>query len=844
MRIVIDMQGAQTESRFRGIGRYTVALAQGIVRNRGKHEVILALSGLFPDTIEPIRAEFDSLLPQESIRVWHAPGPVREGEAGNTWRRQVAELIREAFLASLKPDVVHISSLFEGYVDDAVTSIGCFDQIVPVSISLYDLIPLLNPNHYLKPNPAYERYYLGKINHLRHASLLLSISESSRQEGLTHLGVLENNVVNISSSADAQFRPVSLDKEQTRALQRKLGLSRPFVLYTGGADERKNLPRLINAYARLSPELRKSHHLVFAGRVHQSELPLLKQAAKSAGLGKNELIFTGYVSDDELVKLYNICKLFVFPSWHEGFGLPVLEAMACGRAVIGSNVSSLPEVIGYNNALFDPFSEQSISNKIAQALVDDTFRIELACHGIERAKQFSWDISAQRAISAMEYLTEKKNKPLISLLYRSVDDITSKLTRKISNTTCHLANEQVLLSLAKAIASSIPHESSKRQLMVDISELVQRDARSGIQRVVRSILHELLYNTPPDFRIEPVYANVDRIGYRYARRFVSQFLNCIDDALVDEPAEFKAGDIFLGLDLQPQVVRAQREFYRELRRNGLQVRFVVYDLLCVLMPHFFVEGAAEEYRGWLEVVGQSNGAICISKAVADDLTTWFEENGREKLCSFSISWFHLGADIQYSLHTLGLPADAARVLEVLQSRISFLMVGTLEPRKGHAQVLGAFEYLWDQGIQVDLVIIGKQGWMVETLIKRLCNHLELGKRLFWLEGISDEYLEEIYKVSTCLIAASEGEGFGLPLIEAAQYKLPIITRDIPVFREVAGDHAFYFSGLEPEDLAEAIRSWLGLYVKGLHPKSDNMPWLTWRESADRLVSLIAASVYP
>ena len=146
MRIVMDLQGAQTESRFRGIGRYTLSLTQAVVRNRGEHEIILALSGLFPDTIEPIRAAFEGLLPQENIRVWHAPGPVAESQPGNDARREIAELTREAFLATLQPDVIHICSLFEGYVDDAVASIGKFDQSTPVSVALYDLIPLLSPD--------------------------------------------------------------------------------------------------------------------------------------------------------------------------------------------------------------------------------------------------------------------------------------------------------------------------------------------------------------------------------------------------------------------------------------------------------------------------------------------------------------------------------------------------------------------------------------------------------------------------------------------------------------------------------------------------------------------------
>src|SRR5262245_20134869 len=126
MRIVIDMQGAQTESRFRGIGRYTMSFSQAVARNCGEHEIILALSNLFPDTIDTIRAAFDGLLPQENIRVWRAPGPVQERQPDNDSRRVPAEYIREAFLASLAPDVIHICSLFEGHIDDAVTSIGRF----------------------------------------------------------------------------------------------------------------------------------------------------------------------------------------------------------------------------------------------------------------------------------------------------------------------------------------------------------------------------------------------------------------------------------------------------------------------------------------------------------------------------------------------------------------------------------------------------------------------------------------------------------------------------------------------------------------------------------------------
>jgi len=127
---------------------------------------------------------------------------------------------------------------------------------------------------------------------------------------------------------------------------------------------------------------------------------------------------------------------------------------------------------------------------------------------------------------------------------------------------------------------------------------------------------------------------------------------------------------------------------------------------------------------------------------------------------------------------------------------------------------------------------------MDSLADRLHHHSERGKRLFWLEGISDEYLEKIYDACTCLIAASEGEGFGLPLIEAAQHKLPIIARDIPVFREVAGKHAYYFSGLDPQSLAETVKNWLTINAGGNAPQSADMPWLTWEQNAQQLLAAI------
>ncbi|MEP6791199.1 MAG: glycosyltransferase, partial [Ramlibacter sp.] len=126
------------------------------------------------------------------------------------------------------------------------------------------------------------------------------------------------------------------------------------------------------------------------------------------------------------------------------------------------------------------------------------------------------------------------------------------------------------------------------------------------------------------------------------------------------------------------------------------------------------------------------------------------------------------------------------------------------------------------------------GWMVESLQQQLRAHPQRGQRLFWLERASDAMLEALYAGCTALLAASQGEGFGLPLIEAAQKGLPLIARDLPVFREVAGEHAHYFDGFAAQDLAGAIRQWLHLHARNAHPHPQGLPWLTWAQSTAQL----------
>ena len=827
MRIVLDLQGAQTESRNRGIGRYSLSFALAIVRNRGDHEVLIALNGLFPETIEPLRAAFQGLLPQENIRVWSSPGPVSEVQPGNEDRREIAEVLREAFLSSLLPDVIHVCSLFEGYVDDAVTSIGKFDAHTPVSVSLYDLIPLLNPDQYLKTNPSYSVYYKRKVTWLNQASCLLAISESARTEGRKSLPVSDGSFYNVSTAIEPQFRVYAVSEADATQLSHKFGIDRQFILHTGGCDERKNLSRLIQAFAALPAHIRHDYQLVFAGKMPEYHQSQFLQTAKSCGLRKDDLILPGYVNDEDLIKLYNLCHLYVFPSWHEGFGLPALEAMACGAPVIAANSSSLPEVIGLAEALFDPFDIPSMSSKMEAALLDETFRSRLRDHCEPQVLKFSWDSTALRAIEAWAMLPKRTTHR-----YRANSFSDHRLIDAVAQQT-HRGSETALIELAASISLN-QKAGVERQLLVDVSEISQRDSATGVQRVVRSYLKCLLHSPPPGYRVEPVFG-VQSGGYFYARHYTAYFLGLGDEDLADHPICWQRGDIFFGLDMQHSVQLANEDFFRRLRLDGVTVKFLVYDLLPVQLPDLFYQSNLSDLHAkWLSMVGKSDGAICISKATSDSYGDWVAEHASSRHSVFQNDWVHIGADFDESHSSKGISDADADVVHTIKSRPTFLCVSTLEPRKRQQQVLEAIEKLWQEGGDYNLVLVGQQGWKTEKLADRIKNHREYGRRLFWLNGITDELLDRIYIASSCLIAASINEGFGLPLIEAARHGIPIIARDIPVFREVAGSGAFFFTGDAPSDLARAIQEWLFLSQQGHQPDSRQISWSTWEESTQSL----------
>jgi glycosyltransferase involved in cell wall biosynthesis len=841
MRILIDMQGAQNGSRYRGIGRYSLAFAHALIRHRGRHEIILLLSDLFPESVMSMRAIFEPAIGREGVHIWSGLTSSYFLDPSNDWRRRTSELLREAFIATLSPDVVVVTSMFEGCGDDSVTSVNEFCSQNFNAAIFYDLIPLIYSEDYLADSRV-RLWYEEKVRQLKKSDLLLAISKSTIEEGIRHIGLKCDALLNISAAVGPEFCPASYSDDYLRKFSKRFGLTRPFLMYSGATDPRKNVRSLIAAWSLLPPAIRAAHQLALVGGMPSDHRQTLERFARSKGIASSELVFSDRVDDSDLLTFYRICRAFILPSLHEGFGLPALEAMACGAPTIGSNFSSIPEVIGLQSAMFDPRSPEDISDHIARALTDDGFRQSLLENGKARASLFSWDQSASLALERFEQMQNCGG--ITPPLKQTSEARVERLVELISNIRGNEIADTDLLTCAEAIARMIPRSDARAFVYVDISELHRRDSRSGIQRVVRSLAKCFLGLSDKTRVFHLIYATEDQ-PYRHANAYMRMMLGDSDIVsevgLDDDIIDFRSGDTFLGLDFQDQIVIAHAPYYRQLRRHGVRVCFVVYDLLPIMHPNFFSSAVRANYERWLEIVSEQDSAICISRTTATELTSWCRKQNGNKLLPLTIDWFHMGADVENSSPSKGLPIDADVHIQRIGATPSFLMVGTIEPRKGYEQVISAFETLWEQGANISLVIVGRQGWLVEDLVKRLRHHPQAGQHLFWIESASDEYVERLYQTSACLIAASFGEGFGLPLIEAARHELPLIVRDIPIFREVAGDHAFYFRGSTPVSLAAAIRHWLSMYVTNIHPGTREMPWSTWDQSANQLLRKIIPS---
>jgi glycosyltransferase involved in cell wall biosynthesis len=305
--------------------------------------------------------------------------------SANPFLRLGAQLARR--VRQDQPDLLHVQY---------TAPINCR---VPVVVSVHDVSFLEHPEYFPRVRARQLQWTVRRTVDL--AARILTGTEFSRKSILKVYGDLdEDKVVVVPNAAASEFRPISRDAAAAAVMQR-FSIARPFILAVGDLQPRKNHIGLIQAFARLVrayPQLK--HDLVMAGkptwfaaRIHE--------AARESGVS-DRIQFCGFVSDADLLQLYNACELFVFPSFYEGFGLPALEAMACGRAVVCSNTTALPEVVDGAAIVFDPYAVDQIVRALADLLLDSELRARMERLGLQRAAHFSWQKTAQRTLDVFQ----------------------------------------------------------------------------------------------------------------------------------------------------------------------------------------------------------------------------------------------------------------------------------------------------------------------------------------------------------------------------------------------------------------------------------------------------------
>ncbi len=377
MKIGIDARFL-THPQRGGFKTYSENLIAGLAQVDAKNEYILYLDRP-PDetTLLPKRPNFRTCVVAGTAPVFGMP-----------WREQV-ELARQA--ARDRVDLIHSPCL------TAPLFSTC-----PLVVTIHDTIWLF-PTKFSSGKPTarsrkmMEWYYRWVPQFAaRKANAILTVSEAAKASIVQNLDAAAERVWVTLEAANSNFRPID-DARQLDEVRSKFNLSSAFILAIGSADPRKNLSTLIQAYARLPISQRDAYPLAIVWTHDLLEAELANQIAQ-LGLQDN-LHFLKGVTNNDLVLLYNAAALFVFPSLYEGFGLPVLEAMACGTPVVASNNSSIPEIAGDAALLVGAVDVQGMAEAMTRVLTDESVRRTLKQKGLARAAGFSWEQCASQTIA-------------------------------------------------------------------------------------------------------------------------------------------------------------------------------------------------------------------------------------------------------------------------------------------------------------------------------------------------------------------------------------------------------------------------------------------------------------
>ena len=282
-------------------------------------------------------------------------------------------------LGSIKPDAyLSLDFSLPGYKN------------CPRVCMVYDLTPLLLEGAY--PERFKTRYKMQVAHAIKNADRVITISQSARKDILEYFGVDSQKVEVVYPGFDDNLFTATKDPGTDKKTLDRYGINYPYILFIGALEPKKNIIRLIDAFEKVKKDGRIPHRLVIGGKRSWNDAAVFEKITTSTM--RSEINYAGYLPNQDLPALMRNADLFIFPSLNEGFGIPPLEAMACGTPVITSTVSSLPEVVADAGILIDPYNVEEMAAVITRVLSSDDLRQAMVRKGLERAKLFSWHKAA------------------------------------------------------------------------------------------------------------------------------------------------------------------------------------------------------------------------------------------------------------------------------------------------------------------------------------------------------------------------------------------------------------------------------------------------------------------
>ena len=371
-------------------------------------------------------------------------------------------------------------------------------------------------------------------------------------------------------------------------------------------------------------------------------------------------------------------------------------------------------------------------------------------------------------------------------------------------------------------------DTHDEEILFDVTKITALDCKTGIQRVVREIYRNVV-------KLEKIgVLPVQNVGGKWitAKRFDCRIQNTDFDN-IEYRVDIKSKKVCL-----PDATWDIECLYDSLKGSDDVCTFV-YDLIPITHPVCFFDKHHKHFAKWIdEVVRMSGKCICISRAVSDTLIAYYKEKNVRREKPLEVHYIHLGFDIP------DLQGEVRReIVDFVQQGTTFLTVGTVEIRKNHYILLQGFKEAIQQLLEgnYQLLILGRDGWMNEEFKKMYETDEEIRGKVLWIKDASDSEVQWAYRHCAALVFPSKIEGFGLPLVEAAHFKLPILCSDIPIFREVIGDYADYFKVDDVESLRDALVNWL---TTDKHPDSGRVRIYSWKECAEEVLEILEDRAKP